>query len=66
MSAPGIDAQVQALDMMRNIMALRVAELTEKVVTLSRIMTVAGAGALVLAIAMLTFMPIMITEMSMV
>jgi type IV pilus assembly protein PilC len=66
MSAPGIDAQVQALDMMRNIMALRVAELTEKVVTLSRIMTVAGAGALVLVIAMLTFMPIMITEMSMV
>ncbi len=66
MSAPGIDAQVQALDMMRNIMALRVAELTEKVVTLSRILTVAGAGSLVLAIAMLTFMPIMITEMSMV
>lgn len=66
MSAPGIEAQVQALDMMRNILALRVAELTEKVVTLSRIMTVAGAGALVLAIAMLTFMPIMITEMSMV
>lgn len=66
MSAPGIDAQVQALDMMRNILALRVAELTEKVVTLSRILTLAGAGALVLAIAMLTFMPIMITEMSMV
>ena len=66
MSAPGIDAQVQALDMMRNIMAMRVAELTEKVVTLSRILTVVGAGALVLAIAMLTFMPIMITEMSMV
>lgn len=66
MSAPGIEAQVQALDMMRDILALRVSELTEKVVTLSRIMTVVGAGMLVLAIAMLTFMPILITEMSMV
>ncbi|MBU2725420.1 type II secretion system F family protein [Acidithiobacillus ferridurans] len=66
MSAPGINAQVQALDMMRNILAMRVSEMAEKVVVISRILTLIAAGALILGIAMLTFMPILMTELTMV
>jgi type IV pilus assembly protein PilC len=65
MSAPGIDAQTQSLDMMRNILTMRVSVMAEKVVTVSKIITFTAAGLLVLTIAMLTFMPIMISEMSM-
>ena len=66
MSAPGIEAQTQALDMLRNILSMRVQELAEKVVTLSRILTVSATGLLVLSIAMLTFMPVLLTELKMV
>ncbi len=65
MSAPGIQAQTESLNMMNNLLAMRVEEMAEKVVTLSHILTTVGAGVMVLLIMMFTFMPVMITELHM-
>lgn len=65
MEAPGIQAQTESLNMMNNILAMRVEEMAGKVVTLSHILTTVGAGVMVLLIMMFTFMPVMITELHM-
>lgn len=65
MDAPGIVAQTEALTMMNNILAMRVEEMAEKVVKLSHILTTVGAGVMIFTIIMLTFMPVLITELHM-
>lgn len=63
MDAPGLVAQTEALTMMNNILAMRVEEMAEKVVTVSHIVVTVASGLMVFVIMALTFMPVLITEL---
>lgn len=63
MEAPGLVAQTEALTMMNNLLALRVEEMADKVVTVSHIIVTIASSLMILGIMALTIMPVMITEL---
>ena len=63
MDAPGLVAQTEALTMMNNIMAMRVEEMADKVVTFSHIAVTLASSLMIMGIMALTILPVMITEL---